>query len=57
MTVGHIDPSTGRNKRDKSPVRALRAGSWGGGVPRRGVRGKGRRHHRPASDSATGAAA
>jgi len=32
--MGHIDPATGRNKRDKSPVRTRRTGSRGGGVPR-----------------------
>lgn len=30
-----IDPSTGRNKRDKSPNRTRDTGSRGGGVPRR----------------------
>jgi hypothetical protein len=33
-----IDPSTGRNKRDKSPLRARDTGSRGGGVPRRNGR-------------------
>lgn len=31
---GHIDPATGRNKRDKSPLRTRDTGSRGGGVPR-----------------------
>jgi hypothetical protein len=31
---GHIDPGTGRNKRDKSPLRTRDTGSRGGGVPR-----------------------
>jgi hypothetical protein len=31
----HIDPSTGRNKRDKSPLRTRDTGSRGGGAPRR----------------------
>lgn len=34
----HIDPGTGRNKRDKSPLRTRETGSRGGGVPRRNGR-------------------
>jgi hypothetical protein len=34
----HIDPSSGRNKRDKSPLRTHETGSRGGGVPRRNGR-------------------
>ena len=30
----HIDPATGRNKRDKSPLRTRATGKRGGGVPR-----------------------
>lgn len=35
-----IDPSTGRNKRDKSPLRTRDTGSRGGGVPRQIGTGK-----------------
>ena len=37
-----IDPSTGRNKRDKSPLRTRDTGSRGGGVPRRNGKATGR---------------
>ena len=32
--MGRIDPATGRNKRDKSPVRTRETGKRGGGAPR-----------------------
>lgn len=32
--MGRIDPATGRNKRDKSPLRTRETGSRGGGAPR-----------------------
>ena len=35
-----IDPATGRNKRDKSPLRTRATGSRGGGVPRQIGTGK-----------------
>jgi hypothetical protein len=33
-TMGHIDNPTGRNKRDKSPIRTRNTGSRGGGIKR-----------------------
>ena len=32
--MGHIDPATGRNKRDKSPIRTRATGRTGGGIKR-----------------------
>ena len=43
----HIDPATGRNRRDKSPLRAREQGR-GGGVPRRNGKAVGRAEWRRA---------